>query len=75
MRLERFLKHEGILGQNTIYYWSDDETNKMEFQERVNFLGEQGWEVITCAPIEGNGGSTPAGIISYILVLLKRPKQ
>jgi len=64
LKLEHRLKPHGIFVSEPAYYWEDDKTNPMSFQERLNFLGDQGWELISNFPT----------LNGYFLIL-KRPKQ
>jgi hypothetical protein len=69
-------KVEGILAiSRTIYEWSDEnqDENKMGFSERLNILGEQGWELVSAFP-ESSYESTSHGTTTSIKLIFKRSK-
>lgn len=66
-------KVEGILAiSRTTYEWNDDD--KMDFDERLNALGEQGWELVSAFPESSRYGSTSQGTTTSIKLIFKRPK-
>jgi hypothetical protein len=64
LKLESNIKNRGVFGNNPTYAWEDDKSNPMSFQERLNFLGNEGWELVSSFPT----------LNGYFLIL-KRPKE
>jgi len=68
-------KYGGLLAAGLFEIsWGDGD--EMGFEERLNYLGDQGWEVVSIYPIcLMHGGSTNTSDTTSIGVVLKRPKE
>lgn len=71
-----YVPDKGLLsiGGSLKYTWSDGDN--MGFEERLSYLGDQGWEVISIYPVSlVHGTSINTSDTTSIRILLKRPKE
>ena len=68
----RIVKYPGFGSSDVIYRWDDG--NPKDWDELLNELGEQGWELVSAYPQASSGGEAWAGVTDRIILIFKRPK-
>jgi hypothetical protein len=54
------------------YFWDDDPKDSRSTQERLNALGQDGWELVSAYPTALYQGQAWAGMTTSISYILKR---
>jgi hypothetical protein len=73
--LTRHIIYGGIFTTREEWYWADEKSNRMSAEERLNRMGDLGWELVAAVPASNFGGLQFAGKTTAFTFILKRPKQ
>jgi hypothetical protein len=55
--------------------WLDDPNDSRSMSERLNALGQDGWDLISAYPKAQISGDAWSGVTSSQILILKRPKE
>ena len=78
LRREMVYETTGLLSGRLLWRWDDENKNDkntlLSVQNRLNQLGEQGWELVSMIPVSDQDGASIAGRTSSVRFIFKRPK-